>query len=89
MFDVRDGVREVMFPKTLGFHYDHVAPMPLILVPYWAILFLLIFAIFYVHRRNRRRRTPGHPICLYDLTGNTSGTCPECGTVIPKASGPA
>jgi len=23
------------------------------------------------------------PTCSYDLTGNTSGTCPECGSPIP------
>ena len=35
-----------------------------------------------MRRRNRRRR---HGLCLkcgYDLTGNTSGVCPECGTAI-------
>lgn len=31
----------------------------------------------------RRRIPPGHcRACSYDLTGNTSGTCPECGTAI-------
>jgi len=24
--------------------------------------------------------------CQYDLTGNVSGVCPECGTPVPKAS---
>jgi hypothetical protein len=28
-------------------------------------------------------------ICSYDLTGNTTGTCPECGTAIPSATRPA
>ncbi|MCO6438475.1 MAG: hypothetical protein J5J06_15400 [Phycisphaerae bacterium] len=32
----------------------------------------------------RRRIPPGHcRKCRYDLTGNTSGVCPECGTPIP------
>ncbi len=26
-----------------------------------------------------RRLLPGHCPCGYDLTGNVSGTCPECG----------
>jgi hypothetical protein len=26
------------------------------------------------------------PVCSYDLTGNTSGICPECGTPVPKAA---
>lgn len=25
--------------------------------------------------------------CGYSLTGNTSGTCPECGTAVPRESG--
>ncbi len=25
---------------------------------------------------------PGHCPCGYDLTGNTSGKCPECGTLL-------
>jgi hypothetical protein len=37
--------------------------------------------------RGRRFRPPKHnecARCYYDLTGNTSGICPECGTPIPK-----
>ena len=36
----------------------------------------------------RRRRTDGHPHCPkcgYDLTGNESGICPECGNPVPEA----
>jgi hypothetical protein len=29
----------------------------------------------------KRRKVPGHcPVCSYNLTGNLSGACPECGT---------
>ncbi len=35
----------------------------------------------YVVRR-RGRIPPGHCRCGYDLTGNVSGTCPECGAVV-------
>jgi hypothetical protein len=32
----------------------------------------------------RREPEPGHcRACDYDLTGNVSGRCPECGTVVP------
>ena len=35
------------------------------------------------HRRARRRRAGGFCTrCGYDLTGNVSGTCPECGTAV-------
>jgi hypothetical protein len=35
----------------------------------------------------RRRRRVGHcSTCGYDLTGNVSGACPECGTAIVKGN---
>lgn len=38
-------------------------------------------------RRRLTRRVPGHcAACDYDLTGNVSGVCPECGQPVP--SGP-
>lgn len=43
----------------------------------------LIFGLF----RSLGPRPPGLcSRCGYDLTGNTSGICPECGTMIPKPS---
>jgi hypothetical protein len=52
-------------------------------VPYW--LLLGIFAILPWYRTNAYRREklkpmPGCRSCGYNLTGNTSGVCPECGT---------
>ncbi|HEY8746696.1 MAG TPA: hypothetical protein VIM11_01900 [Tepidisphaeraceae bacterium] len=39
--------------------------------------------------RGRRREWVGLcPICAYDLTGNTSGVCPECGTTIKSKAMP-
>ncbi len=35
--------------------------------------------------RFRKNRLTNHcEVCDYSLTGNVSGTCPECGMVIPK-----
>ncbi len=50
----------------------------------WALLMALVSipAIILAHRRP----TPSYPACPqceYNLTGNTSGVCPECGTAIP------
>ena len=36
-----------------------------------------------LRRLRRGTKTPVCPRCYYNLTGNTSGTCPECGTAIP------
>jgi hypothetical protein len=48
------------------------------------ILYLLILLpvglVWYRHRSSVRRHPPGHcKKCGYDLTGNESGRCPECG----------
>jgi hypothetical protein len=61
-------------------------------MPTWAVLGLAaLFALpaFTVGARltaaRSRRQSPGYcPSCDYDLTGNTSGVCPECGTPVPK-----
>ena len=57
-------------------------PLP---VAAWLIVFLAAIAapnalLWYL----LRRYPPGHcPRCGYDLIGNTTGICPECGTGIP------
>lgn len=50
-------------------------------------LYVIVFIVTLVRRWDRwrwQRRYPrGHcQFCGYNLTGNTSGTCPECGTTI-------
>jgi hypothetical protein len=55
-------------------------------VPYWPIiLVLLIFPAVWLmgYRRSLIRLSRGCCRgCGYDLTGNTSGVCPECGTPV-------
>ncbi len=49
-------------------------------VPLWIpfVCVAALTAIFFV--KDRRRIPPGHcPACGYNLTGNVSGRCPECG----------
>jgi uncharacterized paraquat-inducible protein A len=34
--------------------------------------------------RKQRAKSGFCPTCRYNLTGNTSGICPECGTAVPN-----
>lgn len=55
-----------------------------ILVPLWIVFAPVLVPSLLVWRRSRRP-PPGHcQKCNYDLTGNVSGVCPECGTEIEK-----
>ena len=42
-----------------------------------------------LERRRRRRPRPGRcQACAYNLTGNVSGVCPECGQLVPPRATP-
>jgi hypothetical protein len=48
-----------------------------------AVLLAVLPVTAVVRAATRRRRVPeGCPNCGYDLTGNVSGRCPECGTTV-------
>jgi hypothetical protein len=49
-------------------------------VPLWMPLALTSAATAFAWRRHLRPRPGLCPHCGYDLTGNSTGTCPECGT---------
>ena len=58
-------------------------------VPYWSIALLVSLPAFglapgEIRERRRRRRMQARLCvkCGYDLTGNESGVCPECGEAI-------
>jgi hypothetical protein len=59
--------------------------------PAWIFLFLFFLAIpAALHWRFRRRKPLFTGVCRccgYNLTGNVSGRCPECGTLLPAADG--
>ena len=80
-------------PIWEGFHYRRFALTAQ--ETYWELSFptwsaIAFFAAYPTiafirrpHRRRKRRRTLGLCIeCGYDLTGNESGVCPECGKPI-------
>ena len=64
----------------------------LFVVPWWflcAVTAALPTIWLWRYRRDRRRLSDGMPHCAkcdYNLTGNVSGICPECGTAVePQA----
>jgi len=63
-------------------------------VPFWVVVPILyvypIAVIFGKPARRRRRRRRGLCVdCAYDLRGNASGRCPECGNPTDSKIGPA
>ena len=56
-----------------------------VVIPLW-IPFVVTAGFAAVSWRRLRARLPGRcQNCAYDLTGNASGVCPECGTAIQNA----
>lgn len=55
-----------------------------IIVPFWLTLAVVAPPTLLLIWLDRRHRYGPHqcPRCGYDLTGNTSGRCPECGTAV-------
>lgn len=50
--------------------------------PIWFPLVLIGLPTAWLWSVDRRRPGPGRCRCGYDLTGNRSGVCPECGILI-------
>ena len=77
-----------------GFSYSSRASAKLtqVSVPIWIFVFTLTiprFGRFRLAVRSQNRRRRGRCLsCGYNLTANTSGICPECGTEIPMSSVP-
>jgi hypothetical protein len=58
------------------------------IIPYWAAAAVLlicpsIWSARFLRQRSRLAENQCRA-CGYNLTGNTSGTCPECGTPVPS-----
>ena len=69
------------FTRTYGLPIRRVF---IVAVPYWLLLLLVAIPTALLFRRKRSRHALGRcRRCGYDLAGNQSGRCPECGTVVP------
>lgn len=74
----------LMMPNGGFIRFTQFAPSREVIIPLWffAAIFAILPAIWFagfIIRRLRLRQ--GRCLaCGYDLTGNTSGICPECGT---------
>lgn len=51
-----------------------------LLIPLWIPTLAAAIAALVFHRKARLAHLGCCPSCDYDLTGNESGVCPECGT---------
>jgi hypothetical protein len=55
-------------------------------VPYWLLLIVVSPLVIWSWWRDRRRFPRGRCCeCGYNLTGNVSGVCPECGMAVTAA----
>ena len=88
---------EVNYPKVQGLGFKYGLSVYRaggfifgrnVLIPFWFLIALFsVVPAFTVATRNRRLRMARIQAgrcgaCDYDLTGNTSGVCPECGARI-------
>ena len=85
-----------MTTMTAGFGFGRSPPgdtqyafMFMLMFPFWAVVLLTavlpaLWVILWRRRRAVRRRAQAGLCgkCGYDLTGNTTGVCPECGTAV-------
>jgi len=60
------------------------SPLSWVAIPIWGPIILAAVPTIWLWSMARKRTPPGHCLgCGYNLTGNVSGVCPECGTPIP------
>ena len=79
------GQRRPRIPSDYGWMWPQRfrGRVTLITVPLWLPFVAVAIATAILFYRDRRKNAPGFcGQCGYDLTGNTSGRCPECGTPI-------
>ena len=86
-WELRPGIHASLRPFELSpgglpvvGNWGSLGSFPLWVVPLWLPFVVFLVPTLVLWRHDRRAR-PGHcPNCGYNLTGNVSGRCPECGT---------
>ncbi len=73
-----DGFETHWIPRD--FHQRYPNGMTRFTIPLWMPTFLMLI-VCYLFIWRKRRQVGICVECDYDLTGNVSGVCPECGTL--------
>ena len=78
------------FQETIAI-FGFVMYSSFVVVPYWLPCLILLsptgVRMYRWRRRIRRQQSHQCPMCGYDLKGNISGICPECGTAVAGKAG--
>jgi len=83
----RDAVSGLL-RSTVGWLLLILVPVVMLWVTWLALVFAHVWRDLRLARCQRERVARGLcPRCGYDLTGNVSGRCPECGTRVGGSSG--
>lgn len=69
--------------RWLPYYYSH-GPYSYAFFPLWILVLVSASAFGCALLLERRSMRGACPLCGYDLTGNVSGRCPECGTPIKE-----
>ncbi len=69
------------WPKFILTEDGYRLPTAEVVLPLWTVLLVCCLLTTLAWGGRARKHPPGHcRRCGYDLKGNLSGTCPECGT---------
>ena len=81
-------IGEYYRPRWGGFGFTNTRFVLWMSVPDWFIATItLMLPAYWIIRRVRRHQPGFCTVCSYNLHGNTSGVCPECGMAIAGEAG--
>jgi hypothetical protein len=87
-WDFWDDPRSYGFTRPKGYFDLGIGDKRIVRIPLWMPLIVTLIPTAFLFWRDRRI-PPGQCLkCRYDLTGNTSGVCPECGNPLADKQQP-